>query len=198
MTNVIINLTILLNSTIKIAIVPKLNTKISSFHKDIYASVRYQLSSLVKQTKMWFWYSTATGGKSRIAVVDVLPPLPPNLIYMFARYFHARVLSRHIFTIISSRAFPRVETTAIFKGDKTLRSYLSLLSWPDCSIFLVFPHFSSETRNGSFLQSFWRLIESKNGEPPFLSRDARLFILSLIFPRPRRVDGRVAQQPRKS
>lgn len=98
---------------------------------------------------MWFWYSTATGGKSRIAVVDVLPPLPLNLIYMFARYSHARVLSRHIFTIISSRAFRR-ETTAIFKGDKIFRSHLSLRSRPDCSIFLVFPHFSSETRKGSF------------------------------------------------
>lgn len=130
---------------------------------------------LVKQTKMWFWYSMATSGKSRIVVVDVLPLLLPNLIYMFARYSHARVPPRHIFTIISSRAFRRDKTTSISRGDNTFHPHLSLPSRTNRSIFLVFPYFLSETHKRKFLQSLCALSKARMVKRHFF-RDARDFL----------------------
>lgn len=140
---------------------------------------------LVKQTKMWFWYSTATGGKSRIVVVDVLPPLLPNLIYMFAQYSHARVPSRHIFTIIS-RDFPVATKLRRFSKVITFYPHLSLPSRTDCSIFLMFPHFLSGTYKKKFLRLLCALSKVRMAKRHSSQRGT---FYSFTFPRPRQADA---------
>jgi len=92
-------------------------------------------------------------------VVDVLLPLLSNLIYIFARYSHARIPSCHIFTIILSRAFCRDRTTAISKGDNIFYPHLSLST--RTAIFLVFLHFTFESCKRKFLQSFCALSKAR-------------------------------------